>query len=274
MATLKSLSLILHTRNEDAADSDNQVRLFCGTEEICLFENPPPEKGRVGFQTQSVELDYDDFIDSQLFLALTGQDKWAPRAVFLWGTIEGAGESRVVPLAENFWHLPKSWISQNIGDNRFDRWPLTVIRESGENERLEDLILYVETSGEEYAGSNGPFELSVFGEADGLPVLCYQTTLAAMGKQEAGSRGGHYLARLQINSGKSYDPSKLLTAQITNRSDDVWKGKRIFLFGIKRDGTKGRLLGKKNGTGWVSQDPHDSVNQAVRAFMTASFTLS
>jgi hypothetical protein len=272
MARLTDLHLALSTRDEDNASSQDHVRLFAGTEEIGSFSDSPPERGKVGLLSMAIELDYEDFVDAQLFLGLTGQDAWAPRTAFLWGRIGQSGETRIVPIAQNFWDLPNSWISQDTNEGH-DRWPMTSITEAGSNDPLRDLVVYTETSGNEDSGSGGPLELSVFGGTDGLPVLIYQTVLSKVGKQGPAEEGGKYIVRLPVVSGVDIRASRLSRAQIANRSDDAWRGKRIYLFGISGNGNMGRLLGKKGNFGWISQDPHDSGTTAYRAHLTASFSL-
>lgn len=145
--------------------------------------------------------------------------------------------------------------------------------EAGEDDDLRDLVLYLETAPNKNAVTPGPLEFSVFGGSEGLPVLVYQTVLADMGKQAPAEQNGKYIIRLPILSGVPFRSSSLTGAQIAVRSDNAWRGQAIYLFGINAAGDRGRLLGRKGNTGWVSQDPHDSGSTEYRSFLTASFPL-
>lgn len=277
MARIKTLCLVLHTRDEATAGSSNHLigYVFIGNDvQEIEFKVRPPSQGKARLVCRNVDFDYEEFIDSPLpfCLGLTGSDRWAPRTAFVFGQVEDGGERRIIPLAQNFWNSPNSYVSQDRTEGT-DRWPVSTIVEAGEDDDLRDLVLYLETAPNKNAVTPGPLEFSVFGGSEGLPVLVYQTVLADMGKQAPAEQNGKYIIRLPILSGVPFRSSSLTGAQIAVRSDNAWRGQAIYLFGINAAGDRGRLLGRKGNTGWVSQDPHYSGSTEYRSFLTASFPL-
>ncbi len=270
------LSLLVGTRDEDHAQSSNGLRLFSGSDEIATFAKPP-SAGKQGWYGAAVKLDYDDLIGAPMFLGLTGTDRWAPRSAFVYGWVDTGGGSRTIPLAENIRPLPiNPFVSQDTSEGQ-DRWPLTTISEAGSNTRLRVLLLVMRTRNNQSAQSKGPFELSVYGDSNGLPVLVYQTTLAPVAKQAPGEKNAHYFVDLQVfqpRVGFTFTSSDLRTAVLTNRSEDAWMANQVFMFGLNPEGNVGRYLGGRRVGWWISQDPHDSPNNSVRALATVEFSLS
>lgn len=124
-------------------------------------------------------------------------------------------------------------------------------------------------------GTSGPIELSVYG---GGPVLAdsgilwsgtqwsrsliFQSTLTRRGQQDPAASGESYLAY--------FTPGLLNTragayqaALLTNHSEDPWKPRRIWLFGLGPLNSA-RLLGMSLGDpAWYGQNPH--VSETVTA---------
>src|SRR5262249_42320152 len=224
---------------------------------------------------EAVKVDYNDLLARGATVAVY-KDAWAPRSGFLFGRVEGlpgdlaASPGRWVPLAQNFQATPNHLVSADPNDLNsetktwfekvIDKWPLTPIAESGKDERLSTLVLVMMTKTNKVYNTetDGPIEFNVFAKADvpvprgatpaPVPVLMYHTVLPVLGFQKPGEAGkddgdGTYFIRMPIDEvGEGFLPSRLLSAQIVNRSDDAWCPEEIWLFGLNTDGSRGRLF--------------------------------
>lgn len=115
------LYLALHTRDEENAGSEEQVRLFSDGVEVVNFKLSPPPRGKVAILSEYKDAQYSTFSGHALTIGLTGVDPWAPRAAFLWGRVKGTNQ--FVPLAENLFGRPYGLVSQDV-EQGVDRWPL------------------------------------------------------------------------------------------------------------------------------------------------------
>src|SRR5215216_4272717 len=160
--TISKFLLWSHTSDQDYADSLDQVRVFSGATEIGSFGKP----GGKGY------------VDLSLPLGVSGTDAWKPRAAFLMGQLAAEGDKKgaFVPLAHSFGMPLQGWISQDI-DEGIDRWELIRVAPAAPDFPLTNLILCVNGGWSDASASRGPIEFSLFGRADGLPVLVYHTQL-------------------------------------------------------------------------------------------------
>lgn len=275
MARIQTFELMVQTRDEDNAGSTNMLRLFSGLTEVVNFKQTPPTRGKTKMFLAKVDLDYNQFLSNAISLAMTSDDAWAPRSAFLFGLVTSTNGALVMPLAQNFFLHPNSWVSQDVSKG-LDRWPMQSLAHATLSDPLHTLIFYMMTADIANAESPGPFELSLFGNVGGQPVLVYQTVLATVGTQSPSERDGKYLAVLPISSQLNFTADKLAGVQIVNRSDDSWWPADILLFAANQQLTRARLLGRL-GTSVsrpVSQDPHDSGTTRFRAHQAVAFPIS
>jgi hypothetical protein len=274
MARISFFQLVVQTRDEDNAGSTNMLRLFSGLTEIINFKETPPARGKTKSFSTRVDLDYDQFLSDAISLAMTSDDAWAPRSAFLFGRVMFSNGTRTMPFAQNFFLNPNSWVSQDVSKG-LDRWPMRPLASATPTDPLHTLIFYMMTPDTANAESPGPFELSLFGNVGGQPVLVYQTVLATLGTQSPAERGGKYLVVLPILSQLNFTADKLAGVQIANRSDDSWLPGDIQLFAANQQLTKARLLGRygESGTRPVSQDPHDSGSTTHKAEHAVAFRI-
>ena len=272
MARIRSIQLVIQTRDEDNAGSTNMLRLFSGRTEVVNFKETPPARGKTKMFSTNVDLDYDQFLSDAIFLAMTSDDAWAPRSAFLFGRVFSTNSNRTMPFAQNFFLHPNSWVSQDVSKG-LDRWPMQSLARATLSDPLHTLIFYMRTADMANAESPGPFELSLFGNVGGQPVLVYQTVLATVGTQSPAEKDGKYLAVLPISSQLNFTSDKLAGVQIVNRSDDSWLPADIQLFAADQQLTKARLLGRwgESGSRPVSQDPHDSGTKTSKAQHAVAF---
>jgi hypothetical protein len=139
--------LALHTRDEQDADSSENVRLFSGGAEIVNFNLPPPPCGKVKLLEATASLSYPEVLDEPLFIGLSGVDKWGPRSAFLWGGISNGIDSQIeyIPLAENRTDMPYLWVSQDLQQG-VDRWPLRRLYYLDWSDALTGFVLFIETA--------------------------------------------------------------------------------------------------------------------------------
>jgi hypothetical protein len=260
MPNVTTFHLYAHTRDEPVAEnagSDDNLRLFADGEEIARFDPPPPRGKSKRLMAVDIKYDYDLLISRPLHLGLTGDDRWSPRSAFLVGVVEGLG---LRPLAQNLRPRPTVHVSQDVGEG-VDRWPLTNIAHANIDAPLRDLVIAAKTGPQEWAGSPGPLELTVFAEAAGIPVIVYQTILARAGLQEPAEPDGWYYAHLPVHSKRSFTAAQIAGAQLSVRSDNAWYATSVSLWGLNDTLTSGRLLCEETPVNvlgkMVSQDPHD-----------------
>ncbi|UVT18563.1 MAG: hypothetical protein H8K03_12070 [Nitrospira sp.] len=273
MARIGNFQLVVQTRDEDNAGSTNLIRLFSGFTEVANFKKTPPARGKAKMYFANVDLDYDQFLSNAISLAMTSNDAWAPRSAFLFGLVISNG-AMIMPLAQNFFLHPNSWVSQDVSKG-LDRWPMQSLARATPSDPLDTLIFCMMTADMANAESPGPFELSLFGNVGGQPVLVYQTVLATVGTQNPAERDGTYLTMLPIWSQLNFTADKLAGVQIVNRSDDSWLPADILLFAANKQLTKARLLSRWpiDGSHLVSQDPHDSETKTFRAHQAVAFPI-
>lgn len=259
MPSTETLFLVTQTRNEEYAGSSDRIRLLSNGMEVARFGYPAGP----GFSNVSIipaSLDVDSFLNSNISLAVTSDDAWAPRTAFLFGTLKGSPDDYYVPLAQNLqmddFGSANPWISQDLSEGK-DRWSLGAVAEADENGPLDSFLVIAQTMWAQGSQSSGPIQLSVFGNAAGLPVLVYQTALPTMGNVGVGTKFVTYMTYLPVRSGLSFSASQLISAQITNLSDDAWKPRAVLLFGLSSGAATGRFLGESQYQWWLSQDPTD-----------------
>lgn len=268
MVDLQSLILFHSTRNEDNAGTTDKIRLFLNGSQVVQFEQSVAPKGKIDTVFQVLPgITVEDIQSQNVEIGLTGTNAWAPKFVFMYGIrADGGGQ---IPIAQNFNELPVNyWVSQDLNDfpgKTTDRWPLTNISQSGNN--ISTFVLVIHTKDEKYAATGGPLEFSVFGQANGIPALVYQTILSPVGLQKPAEKGGKYLAVLPINFGSdtTINASQITGWQIANKSDDAWAPSWVSLYGLNSVMTEGIYLGWAWTPNWVSQDPHDGSQTTERA---------
>src|SRR5262245_24119165 len=269
MPRITNLVLFVQTRDEEDAGTSNHLRLFSEGVEIGTFPQAVPSRGKAAkLSLNGLQLDYEDFVASDIRLGLTSDDAWAPRAAFLTGNVDG-GPLR--PLAWNFWFNPNSFVSQDITEG-VDRWQLKNLVHAKVNDPLQHLVLVTSTRSAQGAESSGPFEFSLFSKTGRVPVLVYHTVLATVGLQAPAERAGVYFVAFSMPRALEISASQLSHAQLTLRSDDAWHGEFIHLFALDEPSGRGRRLGSWSGNDlgtWVSQDPHDSGDTVFGAFPSA-----
>ncbi len=144
---IDSIFLALHTRDEQDADSSENVRLFSGGAEIVNFNLPPPPCGKVKLLEATASLSYPEVLDKPSFIGLSGVDKWYHVLRFLWGGISNGIDSQIeyIPLAENRTDMPYLWVSQDLQQG-VDRWPLRRLYYLDWSDALTGFVLFIETA--------------------------------------------------------------------------------------------------------------------------------
>ena len=166
MARIRSIQLVVQTRDEDNAGNTNMLRLFSGLTEVVNFKEPPPARGKTKMFSTNVDLDYDQFLSNAISLAMTSDDAWAPRSAFLFGRVVSTNSNRTMPFAQNFCLNPNSWVSRDVSKGQ-DRWPMEPLARATLSDPLHTLIFYMMKADQANAESPGPFELSLFGNVGG-----------------------------------------------------------------------------------------------------------
>jgi hypothetical protein len=252
--SLNRLHLVVQTsdRPTSAATTGNLI-LKSGFNPVKDFGSPPPARGLVKHfeHTAAPTIDRDAFVLTPAFLALSSLDTWTPRWAFLFG--EDTATTARVPLAYDFGTSPL------FPTTAANNYPLQMITPGNTTDRRDLLVVWIATATPDTLHtapeSSGPLELAIYSVAG---QTLYQTTLSRIGQQDPATRGGHYLAILQVQPGLGLDATNSKLAVITNKSDDAWWPARVEIFALSGVGRTGRHLGGVAGSApYVSQDPND-----------------
>lgn len=258
--SIRKLFLAVGSRGGSSLDPRGDVQIYSTRlSGGYQFGTPPSRDGTLVHELDAGNADYEVFLGGSYKLRTTSpRADFGPRFAFLWGEVQLPGQSnwRDVPLYHSY---TRAFVGEWLGaDGAF--WDLQSVAHGASDQDVGYLLLYLKTRDWYWGWSEGPFELTVFGEANGTAFMAYQTMLLPVGRNKAAPHaGGQYFLLRPLHSGTPIRADRLTSAMITNLSDDAWTWEEAYLFGLNTGMDQGRLLGKAvaSDVEWISQDQHD-----------------